>query len=505
MKIRFYSLLKDARLVDKTGTGDMVEVSINSVGESEMTGTFRKETDIIDPIIDVEMDGDYLGNFNYIRVEWPDHDSAVAYRYYFVIGKKVLRNGYVELTCHEDVLTTYRTPILASPAYVTRNESNSNPFIVDNKRIFTSKEILSLISNPSAPTTLNPTVTSTGALRYVITLSCATTATPYGGAYASDTWQVYPSSDNTGNNICCLSYAVDRTKLNAFMTEFLGLAAHQDIWTSFLGASTDSIISIKSFPFDLFDSSLIYSDSDYSMVIADKPLTTTGYIVRTPSYKIIDFGVFSIASSATDFRDFEPYKTAQLYLPYYGIIDIPMIYLMNSGVKIIYSVNCHTGDTVITVRSMANGSYVRTLTCNVAENVPITNTNSVEQARNAISASMSFVNGAAMLASGNPAGVTGMASSAFQIATNNLRMTGSLCDPNTLRLLRYTPYILLTTKEDVTPANYGHFIGYPCEKIVTLSSMSGYTEVGEIFLDLPKAQKNEADEIKQLLKNGVLI
>ena len=67
------------------------------------------------------------------------------------------------------------------------------------------------------------------------------------------------------------------------------------------------------------------------------------------------------------------------------------------------------------------------------------------------------------------------------------------------------PYLIISRPKMSMPQNYGHMYGYPSNISATLSSLSGYTEVGNIHLEGIYATSEELNEIESLLKSGVLL
>ena len=500
MTIFLYRLTVDPRKVDKTGGISPVSDITGYDAQTGMSGTFRDRCDMVDPVIMLEINSAEIVNLNYIYIsEWS--------RYYFVKHITAERNNLVTLYCHEDVLFSFASGIKSMSAYVLRQELNYKPFIVDNKRIFGINENLSLIVNSSAPTDFDPTqYGNPGGIRFVVSLA---TQEVFVGSYhkTSTDWIVYPGLPGTSAGIGFRSWALDRTEINDFFDEFLGLSG--DVLTALYGVGTESIIAVKSLPFSLVDSTttgeIIDQQTATNLKIMNKPLTTTGHAVREIAYKVINFGNYQYSATATDFSDFEPFTRAQMFLPYYGVIDVPMVYMANGGVDVTYRIECHTGDCVITVQSHDNDSYVRTLFCNVAEDVPITHTNSVEQARNQLNSALNMVSGGAIALAGNPMGLLPMAQNVVNMGLNNVTMTGSLNSPNMQRMLRYTPYVLISKKPDITPSGYSHYFGLPCEEVLPLSGLTGFTVIGEVIgRPSSRALEDEQDEIYSLLKSGVI-
>ena len=89
-----------------------------------MTGTLKNETSIIDPIIIFEGSLPNLKNCNYCTI-------SEFGRAYFVNNIRSVRNGLIELTCHVDVLSTYKSQIREQFALVKRQQENWNLYLND--------------------------------------------------------------------------------------------------------------------------------------------------------------------------------------------------------------------------------------------------------------------------------------------------------------------------------------------------------------------------------------
>lgn len=89
-----------------------------------MTGTLKNETSIIDPVIIFETSLSDLKNCNYCTI-------SEFGRSYFVNNIRSVRNGLVELTCHVDVLSTYKSQIRQQFAIIKRQQENWNLYLND--------------------------------------------------------------------------------------------------------------------------------------------------------------------------------------------------------------------------------------------------------------------------------------------------------------------------------------------------------------------------------------
>ena len=89
-----------------------------------LTGHLREETDIVNPVINIEYDGT-LTNVNYMWI--PEF-----HRYYFITKIESVRTGLWRVYAHCDVLKTYAEGILGTPCVVARNEKQYNLMLNDS-------------------------------------------------------------------------------------------------------------------------------------------------------------------------------------------------------------------------------------------------------------------------------------------------------------------------------------------------------------------------------------
>ena len=89
-----------------------------------LTGTLREETDIVNPVINIEYDGT-LTNVNYMYI-------SEFNRYYFITKIESVRTGLWRIYAHCDVLKTYANAILGTPCVVARNEKKYNLYLNDS-------------------------------------------------------------------------------------------------------------------------------------------------------------------------------------------------------------------------------------------------------------------------------------------------------------------------------------------------------------------------------------
>ena len=123
--IKLQTNLSEDNKVDKTLV-DIVTLS----------GVLKEETSIIDPVIKVEADLADLTACNYLTVD-------TFGRSYFVRNIRSIRAGLVELTCHVDVLSSFKDSIRQSKAILRRQAINWNLYLNDGSlRVYQNPNVI---------------------------------------------------------------------------------------------------------------------------------------------------------------------------------------------------------------------------------------------------------------------------------------------------------------------------------------------------------------------------
>lgn len=485
--LNFYSLTEDPRKVSKTPTPAVVGPG----AATSLSGTFKDPVDTFEPRVIVELGDSYIHAFNYVQIyEWS--------KYYFVVDKEILQKGLVRLYLREDVRMTWSSAILASDGMVTRTASNLKPFLTDSRRVLSSNTTKSIILPSDIPTG-EPTLAPTGnenAINFMIDMvnpqGAAHTNTVSFSGVSTDIVPIQGEKMATGG-VFSSRYATSFAQLKLALTTL----ATNPI-TSLFGATTEGVINCICFPCNI---TAVASATLEEMKMLNQGLQGQGYPMVDNPYQKIDMGVLK-TSTASGFLSYEPYTKAHVYLPYVGVIDMPMRWLCGNGVRIYYVISMATGEAQVIIASVDLGRYVNTLTAQVGVKIPLASSNSLQQAQQYILGGLKAAAAIPAMYVNPVAGGLTMASALTDLAFNPLTMRGQAPDSALARMLYYRPFAMLETVVDETPANYGDYIGYPYEQIATLSGLSGRCEVSEIFGTFDGATAHEMDEIRKALREG---
>lgn len=108
------------KLYNNTSPANYVSKTISLV--SELTGTLRSPSSIVDPVITIERFSPV--GFNYAHI--PDFG-----RYYFLENTVCDANNLVTIRLHVDVLMTYASAISSMQAIIKRQEFSYNTYLDD--------------------------------------------------------------------------------------------------------------------------------------------------------------------------------------------------------------------------------------------------------------------------------------------------------------------------------------------------------------------------------------
>ena len=220
------------------------------------------------------------------------------------------------------------------------------------------------------------------------------------------------------------------------------------------------------------------------------------YVVS--QYKEVDCGTIRIPEYYGDCRDYSPYTTINLYLPFIGFRPIKVDDVMGSELSIKYYVDVYTGACLACV-SVNKGGVIQ-LTYNFDGNcsvmLPLT--------------AGSWANMTVGLATALTSMIVNPVAGALQIPNavhNGISMSSQgQMGSNVGAMGRKKPYVVVTNTQAYDAIGYNELYGYPANILTKLSQLEGYTKVKEVHVEnVNNATVDEKNEIERLLKSGVII
>jgi len=319
-------------------------------------------------------------------------------------------------------------------------------------------------------------------------------------------------------------YKMTEFQINEFGQELID----PDVWTivkSWFTNPLDAIIGIILIPCDAPTTRTKHPEVGGGITGHTWP---NAYPVLSKEFVDIDCGTIKIDPYWDSAFDFDPYTKFSLFLPFIGFKPIKSDDIMGANVQVKYRVNVMTGDCIAAViRSGTTDNFygakhtqvIGEYNGNCGVRVPIGRVShdaAIDASMRLMATGLGMIGGAiAGQAMGDPMNigasqVSNQISSATMTTVNGMKqgversgaLGGSAGYMGNLR-----PFIIRSIPKQFLPDNYKRLNGYPANKGGTLSHYTGtgFQAVETIQLDGLRAYDNEIDEIRSLLKGGVLV
>lgn len=228
--------------------------------------------------------------------------------------------------------------------------------------------------------------------------------------------------------------------------------------------------------------------------------------IVTEQYTEIDCGTVTINEYFGDARDYSPFTQVYCYLPFIGIVELNADDVVNSVLGIKYKIDVLTGCCLaqLTVKKYGLDAVLYTYTGNCAVQMPITSGNYLSTVSSllgvVVSAGTAALTGGALA----PVAIEAATSAVAGGAKASVAMSGSLGSNAGAMGIR-KPYLIIKRVKSADANGYNEFYGYPTNKRVNLSQLTGYVRVKDINLSGTNATEDEQNEIVTLLKEGVIL
>lgn len=240
------------------------------------------------------------------------------------------------------------------------------------------------------------------------------------------------------------------------------------------------------------------------------PITFALAPALTNQYKIIDCGSLQMNEYWGSALDYSPYTKAEIFLPYIGVKEIDINDVMAATLHLQYIVDFLTGTCTaqlecVKAQHIDFSAPLYHWQGNMAMAVPASASDMSQLitsiASTLVSAGLTVATGGsgAAIASGIAGGALNMANAHPRIEKGGtVAMTAGALD-------NQTPFIILTRPIQSKPAGFENYKGWPSNITAEIGSLSGYTEVEYVHVEVAGATDEERNEIERLLKEGVII
>ena len=454
------------------------------------------DTEILDSISILKCNYMYIHEFN---------------KYYYVSDIIIMNNKLYRFMLEEDVLMTLKEQFLAIDAIVARNEFTYDINIEDEKEPFEFRQnVQEYVITEGRELVFNPALNSNTKPIYII--KCQSDVN-------------YNNRNNIDSPISCLPAVSGQ---NAGVTTFANVHAMNASNVDLLGfkilgdeSLATFIISLVCYPFEITD---LQSSADHKLHLGTTTFNDVDckYLKRSISkyYKVASFNMNQYQAT-NSFLNKEPYSKYELYLPYYGYIELKSSDILGCLIEVYYSFDWAAGTAKINVVNATRNYVIKSVTATIGVIIGIGRTNQQQlndaKTQLAVKAAISSLASVASIGVGaftdNPfliaSGVTGLSSTATDIGVQLSQMHEKAQTANNSGLeglygsqevrLKVTRYV---TKE---PSNYAAMYGRPLNTRYLLGDLKGLTLIKDIHLENINATKEELSELKSLLISGIIL
>ena len=215
-----------------------------------------------------------------------------------------------------------------------------------------------------------------------------------------------------------------------------------------------------------------------------------------------------------DYIGYSPFTNVYIFLPFIGVRQLDADEVIGTRVNLDYRIDAITG--AVTAWVSINGAVRYTFTGSCACSMPLSGTDwsgvyaalgsavlgavsgglSAAHTLMGAGAAKAFAGG---VAAGVGKGLSGALGAADKPIYQHISSMGNTSALNSVK----EPYIIVETQDTAKPDAYKTIMGNPASRSISLSSLSGYAEVQNVYLENRHATDAEVKEIESLLAQGV--
>lgn len=398
-------------------------------------------------------------------------------RYYWITNITSVRNELWEVQCRVDVLASWKNDILNSKGFVKYSSSDNNQNIKDGRNVVTSNV-------ERTASYLNMQLFDINGSYILATLSG-------------------PASEAINNSFSVL-YGMKAGSLGALAQEFNSPDALTAI-RQYFDNPTETIVFCRWLPRNLIGG----PTRIVPVKFGDYESSVTGTLIED-NYAT-EIGDITIPWQKSDFRNYEPYSSAILYLPGVGNVSIPLSSLAGLDVLSIQCVMDYVTNQIhYQVADGTGANIIGTYSGSVGVDIPISaiqsgNVGGILAGIGGIAGGIGAVATGGMSLGAAAAIGGGLYAAGVSSLSQNIRATGSFSGGYNVKAGGTTIHLEIFRNQSVQePSEYVDTIGNPCMKTRNISGLSGYCQT-EDFQVSGNMLDTEKSEINNLMNGGVYI
>ena len=390
--------------------------------------------------------------------------------YYWVVDTVQLNKNHIQIACKLDPLTTYKTQILATKAYVIYSESHGNYHTLDN-RITARTDNLQ-----------------------------KTKVVKMNDLFSSDLNTIIEVTNGTGGSFDT-PYLLTATE-TSFLKQELVTPNFLDEMKQYFSNPLENVIRAQLTPVTL--GNLDNWGTLDRIQVGNYMLEAQGR--RFSSSKMVKkFYTIPIPWLYSDFRNRSPYTNITLYMPFVGMVSLDTAVLYNTNsILIEVFVEPISGSVVYKIYADSPAStevsvLIDTYSGNCNTETPIARVTTVNGVQGTISAALV----GASLAT-NPVMALVSGASLIDAFRQKTQINGALSSAIGSQLGQNIELTVWSSKTNAEPSEVANVIGLPYNSTVELGKLSGYTQTQNVSVSAI-AREPILNEINAFLNGGIYI
>lgn len=225
--------------------------------------------------------------------------------------------------------------------------------------------------------------------------------------------------------------------------------------------------------------------------------------VVSSQYTEVDCGSVNCREYFGNVFDYDPHTKVSIYLPFIGVVPLKVSEVMRSTISVSYGVDVITGACLAKVkvtRDNAGGilySYGGSCACHY----PISSGSYAGIISGIVTSAIGIAGG---IVSGNPLAAVGGAMAGLRQAHTEVQRSGGFTGCAGAMGPK-KPYLIIDRPQTRLANNFQAFQGKPANSTQFIGDCTGFIRAKEVHFSAPGAFDEEAREIENLLKSGVIM
>lgn len=225
--------------------------------------------------------------------------------------------------------------------------------------------------------------------------------------------------------------------------------------------------------------------------------------IVTSQYTEVNCGSVSCSEYFGNVFDYDPHTKVSIYLPFIGVVPLKVSEVMRSTINVTYGVDVITGACLAKVRITRDGaggilySYGGSCACHY----PISSGSYAGIISGIVTSALGVAGG---IATGNPLSAIGGAVAGLRQAHTDVQRSGGFTGCAGAMGPK-KPYLIIDRPQTRMASEVEKYKGKPSNATQFIGDCTGFIRAKEVHFSAPGAFDEEAREIENLLKSGVLM